>query len=124
MDSEAPEVTNICTDCGHDCERPPKESPVLDTIRAVGHIAQVQNNDGVWLSWTMYAAGSPGENRQNARTLVERLLANERYNFTRGRVIRDDWVVEELIRPPQIREGWGKRTARIVASKQRRSERE
>ena len=78
-------------------------SEILDTMRAVGYIAQVQLSEadpdypGLWLSWQQFTSGTPDENRRNARTLVESKLKDAR--FARGRVVRVDWTVEEVVNP-------------------------
>lgn len=73
--------------------------PVLDTMRGVGWISQVRlAKENIWVSWTQYTTQNgrtPDQARDLARTTVERLLADGRYD--RGRVVREDWIVEEII---------------------------
>ena len=83
--------------------------PILDTIRAVGYVSQLQLVDGMWVSWTQYTTENgrtPEQARDLARTLVQRKLEHDAARepkdrmYLRGRVVRADWVVEEVVNPP------------------------
>jgi hypothetical protein len=78
-------------------------SEALDTIRGVGWVVQVQQDDGQWVSWTQFKQPEP------ATLLAQRLLDNERHGFIAARVQRVDWTeVKRFAKDHPVEDGEAK----------------